>query len=115
MSRSQAEFQLQCALVDHIQLGGVRPLYMTAIPMGENRNAVTGARIKRMGGRAGAPDLLIIHDGKAYGLELKARTGGRQTESQKLTERDWNAAGGHYGLAEGMDDVTCLGRPQTPS
>ena len=73
--RANPEFNLQVAVVAHLERR-IRPnVYFTAIPMGENRSAVTGARIKRMGAKAGAPDMLVLVDGRACGLELKAAKG----------------------------------------
>ena len=39
---------------------------------GEYRNVITGARLKRMGLKAGVPDLVVLYGGKAVFLEIKA-------------------------------------------
>jgi hypothetical protein len=62
-----------------------------------------------MGVRAGAPDLLVLVNGRAYGLELKADSRGLQSESQRQTERAWRLAGSIYTVAHGIDEaVDCL-------
>lgn len=104
MSRQQPEFRLQCALVRHIRARLTAGTYWTALPMGEKRSAATGARLKAMGVRAGAPDLLFIRGGQCIGVELKAK-GGRQSETQKLTAEEWRAAGGIYTTATGMNEA----------
>lgn len=98
--RDQPEFRLQCAVADLLRFRAVPGLYWTAIPNGEKRTPETGARLKRAGVRAGNPDLLLIFNGRAIGLELKAE-GGRQTETQRDTETDWTLAGGLYACCKG--------------
>ena len=98
--RNQAEFRLTCLIADTLRLRGMPGLYFTHLPFGEARSERTGARLKRMGTRAGAPDFLLIWKGKAIGLELKAE-GGRQTETQRDTETDWMLAGGLYACTKG--------------
>ena len=42
------------------------------IPMGAYRTPAEGGILKALGAKAGTPDLLIIHAGRAYWIELKA-------------------------------------------
>lgn len=107
MARNEAEFRLQCAVAEHLRLLRNDGVYYTAIPMGEHRSKKAAARVKAMGGRAGAPDILVIVHGVAYGLELKAAKG-RQSEVQAFTEREWNMAGGAYAIATGIDEALNL-------
>lgn len=104
MSRQQPEYRLQCALARHLRARLMPSVYWTALPFGEKRSEATGARLKAMGVRAGAPDLLFIVGGRPIGLELKAAKG-RQTDTQKATELDWTLAGGLYAVAVGMDQA----------
>lgn len=56
-----------------------------AIPNGGQRSAITGARLKAEGVRAGIPDMFLAHpSGVFHGLflELKVK-GGRLSDSQK--------------------------------
>lgn len=98
--RHQPEYRLQCLIADVLRLQGRDGLYWTAIPNGEYRSPITGARLKRSGVRAGAPDFLLIWNSKAIGLELKTERG-RQSPEQRDTERDWTMAGGVYFVARG--------------
>ena len=104
MKRAAPEFQLQCAVAAHLERRRRPNVYFTAIPLGEKRSAVTGARIKRMGGKAGAPDMLVLVDGRAFALELKSETG-RLTMSQVATRDAWRSAGGAYGVAHDIDEA----------
>lgn len=112
MPRNQPEFALQCIVADLLRLQGKSGLYWTAIPNGEHRSPRTGARLKRSGVRRGAPDLLLIWNGRPIGIELKAE-GGRQSPEQRETERDWVLAGGLYAVCKGyqqtVDFLTMLG------
>lgn len=103
-ARSTAETRLQMALINHLRLLAPRNILYMAIPNEGSRSPKTGARMKAMGMLPGAPDLLFIIDGKAHGLELKADKG-RQSDTQRLVERAWEAAGGVYALAKGMDEA----------
>jgi hypothetical protein len=112
-----AEFRLQVAIADHLRARAYPDVYWTAIPNGEKRTAITGARLKRMGVRAGNPDFLLIRGGRAFGLELKAlRIGAKgsplkgqgQSDNQILAERDWVKAGGSYAVATGAQHALNL-------
>lgn len=62
-----------------------------AIPNGGARSAVTGARMRRTGTRAGVPDLFLPVARKCCAglwLEIKRRDGGRVSDAQ----RRWLAA-----------------------
>src|SRR5262249_55327229 len=55
-----------------------------------------------MGVRAGVSDFVLLHRGHAYALELKAPKG-RPTIEQMEFVSDFNSAGGHACIAEGLD------------
>lgn len=71
--REQREFRMQVALVDLLDHGGLEKGWdYFAIPNGEFRTEQTGARVKRMGAKAGVPDLQFLSPrGLSYFLELK--------------------------------------------
>lgn len=104
MGRDQPEFRLTCVVADLLRLCAKPGLYFTHLPFGEARSERTGARLKRMGTRPGAPDFLLLWKGRAIGLELKTEKG-RQTETQRQTEKEWKAAGGDYILAHGYEEA----------
>lgn len=67
-----------------------------AIPNGGRRDAVTGARLKAEGVRAGVPDMFLAVPRKnAPGLflELKKQQGGRVSENQKIMHAALTEAG----------------------
>lgn len=101
---SQAEFRLSCVIHDTLRLRGKEGLHFFAVPNGEARSAKTGARLKRMGVRAGEPDYVLLWQGRAIGLELKAE-GGRQSPEQRQIEQEWLLAGGLYRCVKGYEQA----------
>lgn len=112
--RNQPEFRIQCAVADQLRFRALPGLFWTALANGENRPKVmdaqgrwyspTGERLQRSGLRPGNPDLLLIWQGRAIGLELKAE-GGRQNANQRATQTDWTLAGGLYHVAKGFQEA----------
>lgn len=54
-----------------------------AVPNGERRDKITGARLKAQGVLAGAPDLVVCHRGVIAFVEVK-KDKGRLSEAQKV-------------------------------
>ena len=112
MSRNQHEFRIQCALADLLRRAARPDVFWFAIPNGEARSAVTGARIKRAGGRAGLPDLCFLIEGRCLGLEIKTArdkargiSRGRLSDSQFDVALEWERAGGIYVVVYGFDQA----------
>lgn len=72
--------------------------------MGENRDEVTGARIKKMGARRGTADIILVRAGHPYALELKTETG-RMSKVQIEAMTLWIASGGTWRTARGLDEA----------
>jgi len=73
-------------------------------PNGGARDARSGAKMKKLGARAGFPDLAFIHKGKFYALEVKAKIG-KQRANQLWWEVEINNAGGFYEVVRSVDDA----------
>ncbi len=58
--------------------------------------------------RTGLPDIIVINDGFAIGLEVK-QPKGKQSPNQKQIEIEWKEAGGEYYLVKSIDDVKEVG------
>jgi hypothetical protein len=95
------EAQIQRAVLDHLRIRGVPGLFFLHIPNGGLRLRSEAARLKGLGTRAGAPDLLLIHEGRCYGLELKVPAG-RTSAAQLETLAAMEAAGAFTCVAEGL-------------
>ena len=74
-----------------------------AVPNGGPRDLITAVNLKRNGVRAGVSDLIFLHLGRAFALELKADTNkNRPSEEQMQFISDFNAAGGFACSAKGL-------------
>jgi VRR-NUC domain len=72
-----------------------------AVPNGEWRFPKTAARLKASGVRPGAPDLVLVIDGRFYGVEVKSEKG-RVSEAQAAMGRQIERSGGHYVVCYGL-------------
>ena len=75
-------------------------------PNGGKRNAIEAAKFKKMGVRAGFPDLILLIPNKFYpfcGIELKIKTG-RQSESQKAYQKEFESIGAKYVVVRSLDE-----------
>lgn len=77
----QEEAKLQGAAVEYLRRALPRAI-VAAIPNGGSRDKREAARLKWQGVLAGMPDLIILHDGRTFGIELKAPKG-RLSDAQK--------------------------------
>ena len=104
MSRARPEQALQRSVLAHLSRRGMPGLWYCHIPNGGYRGAVEAAIFKSLGVVAGAPDLLLICDGRVYGLELKVRKG-RLSPQQIATHARMKAAGATIATAAGIDEA----------
>ena len=108
------ETQEAIALADWLD---ARALVWLHVPSEGRRDAGTAAILRRMGARAGVPDVLIISPGahapRGCWIELKRRSGGRVSPAQaawhsRLLELGW-AGGVAYGARDAIALLTRLG------
>jgi hypothetical protein len=71
-------------------------------PNGGKRRAAEAAILKGFGTRAGVADLIFVHRGRPFALELKTDDG-RPTVAQMAFVSDFNAAGGSAVIVNGLD------------
>jgi hypothetical protein len=100
--RRRPEDQIQKAVLEHLRLRRPRTAYWFHVANGGGRSPIEAAILKSLGVRAGVPDLIIIHDGKTYGLELKAE-GNKPTKLQIEAQDAMRAAGAEVVVAVGLD------------
>ena len=79
-----------------------------AVPNGEWRAPRTAARLKAQGVRPGAPDLVVVANGRFHGVEIK-RDRGRTSDAQDAFGAEIERAGGGYHVCRGLQEtVLCL-------
>ena len=66
-------------------------------------------RAKELGMLPGAPDLVMLHQGRAYAFEVKAE-GNTQQKNQKAVQEVWEFNGGTYAVVRSIDDVKAVMR-----
>ncbi len=96
------------AVADHLRQRGAPGMLFWHTPNGARmpgrRGHVQGAIAKGLGVRAGVSDILALHNGKFFAMELKA-PGGRPTEEQLRFIDEVRANGGYTCVAEGLDSA----------
>ena len=91
--RNRPEDSIQRAVCEHLRTRGSAGLVWWHAPNGGKRNRIEAAILKGLGVRAGVSDLIAVHQGRAFALELKAE-GSRPTEAQLQFIDDFRVAGG---------------------
>jgi hypothetical protein len=71
-------------------------------PNGGKRRAAEAAILKGFGTRAGVADLIFVHRGRPFALELKTDDG-RPTVEQMEFVSDFISAGGSAAIVNGLD------------
>jgi hypothetical protein len=100
--RRSPEATIQAAIFSHLRARGAPGVFAFHPANGGYRKPIEAAILKGMGVVAGVPDVIAIHQGRCYGLELKAE-GGRTTDKQLATIAAMEAAGAFTCIAEGLD------------
>ena len=100
-----SENQIHEAVVDHIRARARRGVHWHHPATGELRDPITAAKLKRMGVRAGLPDLLLVIEGRLHGLELKRERGGRVSPAHQAMHDELRAAGAIVETAKGLNEA----------
>jgi hypothetical protein len=96
------EQDIQRAVFDHLQWRGVPDLFAFHPPNGGKRDRIEAAIFRGLGARAGVPDVIAIHQGRCYALELKTETG-RLTQVQKNAIAALERTGAKIAICRGLD------------
>jgi hypothetical protein len=100
--RVRPEQQIQKAVLDHLAWRAVPGTWWAHYPAGGWRSPIEAAILQSLGVIAGVPDILIVHRGQLYALELKA-AGGRLTTIQANMQAAMTRAGAIVATAHGVD------------
>lgn len=99
------ELSLQVFTAQFLTLSAADSVMWYAVPNGEYRSKRTGAKLKRMGVRAGVPDFaLVLPGGQAAFLELKTPKG-RLSKAQKDLRPEIERSGAYYEVADTSEQV----------
>jgi hypothetical protein len=102
------EQDIQRAVFQHIAQRGALGLFAFHPANGGYRRPIEAKILQGLGVTSGVPDVIAIHEGRCYALELK-REGGRPTEAQLACLAAMERAGAFTAVAEGLDRaLACL-------
>ena len=101
------ESKLQSACVTWFRTQYPR-IVIFAIPNGGNRNAITGAILKREGAMAGVADLFVMKANPLFaGLFIEMKAGkGKASEAQEAFGQEAIVAGYAYYVCRSFDEFT---------
>jgi hypothetical protein len=102
--RQRPEQAIQHAVLDHLRWRGAPDLFAFHVPNGGYRSPVEAMVFKGLGVTPGVPDIIIVHAGKCFGLELKSEHG-RVTPAQADCHERMERAGAIVGVAHGIDEA----------
>ena len=107
-SASPTEAEIHRTVVEHLRARAYPDVVWFHVPNDAKRSPGTVKRLQAMGMLPGVSDLILVHRGHVYALELKSATG-RATESQMEFASRVNAAGGHAVVCHDVDRaLRCL-------
>lgn len=98
------EQEIHKAVVDHLNVRGLPDVFWFHCPNGGKRNMIEAKIFKALGVLPGVPDIILIHHGKTFGLELKAEKG-RIQPSQRLALARMENAGAKTAVVHSLDEA----------
>lgn len=101
---ARPEDAIQRAVFEHLQVRGAPGLVAWHTPNAGWRSKREAAIFAGLGVRPGVSDIVGVHAGKVYALELKAE-GGRATEAQLQFLAEMEAAGAVAAIADDLDNA----------
>lgn len=96
------EYRLHCVVADYLNRCLKPPAWWTSLEHGVKLPPPTWRRLARIGVRGGVPDILLVHEGRAHWIELKAERG-RLSDAQELTRDALLAAGARWAEVRSLD------------
>lgn len=103
-----SENEIQRAVFSHLRQRGAPGVFAFHPKNGGSHQRGRRAGINSgLGVVSGVPDIIILHKGKAYGLELKTSKGKVSPEQSEVMQR-MLAAGADVAVAHGLDEALAL-------
>lgn len=104
VSARTSEESIQRAVVQLLTLTAKPDVAWTHVPNGEARHKGVAGKLKGMGVKPGWPDIMLIRQGRCYGLELKT-TKGKLSPAQIAAHEALREAGCEVATAHGFDEA----------
>lgn len=100
-----SEWKLQQACATYLSAVLPRDCYWTSVDAGQGRMDVRAGQMRKARGvKAGTPDVILVHRGYFYGLELKASKG-RVSEAQTVAHGQIRDAGAPVVVCHSIEEV----------
>jgi hypothetical protein len=97
------ESTIHATVARHLHVRGVPGLLFWHTPNGGYRLPTEAKRFVGLGTKPGVADLILLHAGRFFALELKAHSKSRVSKAQKQFVADVRDAGGEAEIAFGLD------------
>ena len=94
-------------MFDHLRVRSAPNLFAFHPANGGWRSRVEAKILKGLGVRAGVPDIIAIHRGEVFAIELKSESA-RATAAQLQAIKDIRRAGGHAEICCGIDRTVAV-------
>ena len=107
------EEHLQNAVVQYFAVALPKECLFWHTPNSGKLSPNKATRLKKMGVKAGIPDLFLLYDGQLLGIELKIK-GGRLSDAQKDLHPLLEAQGCLVGVCRSIWDVEAFLAPRMP-
>src|SRR5690348_12761291 len=95
------EDDIQRAVFEHLRWRGLPDVFAFHVPNGGKRNRTEAAIFKGLGARAGVPDIIVVHQGRCFAIELKTEAG-RLTIVQREAIAALERAGAATAVCRGL-------------
>lgn len=99
------EQEIQKAVFAHLNSRARHHTFAFHPANGGKRNPIEAAILKGMGVVAGVPDVIILHNGRFFAMELKAEGGKPPTAAQMECVSRINSCGGTAAICKGLDSA----------
>lgn len=100
------ESKIQIAIMDYLNRALPANYRAIHVPNGGRRDAITGARLKREGVKAGFPDIQIIRNDDGYSAFIEVKTAKGALSPAQKEWRDWFERGqAAYAVVRDIEDV----------
>lgn len=102
---NRPEQALQKTIAQYLRIALPVECWWTAVNPSPGKTRAAAGLSKAMGMRPGCPDLIFVHNGRFFAIELKAATGKPPSDNQMINVGDIMAAGGTAHFCTSLPEV----------
>lgn len=102
--RQRPEAILHKQVVQYLARALPKGAFFSTLFNGGHGHFIRGAHLSSIGVRLGLPDIMVVHDGRAFFIELKSAVG-RLSVEQRAVHADLQTARCRVAVCRSLDDV----------